>query len=469
MLRVLGIGVALLAVLAVACGDDDDEATAAPELTADAASPYEAQVRAITSRVAGEVDERAEALEEAASLGSETTLLRRIEEIVPQIIAARSGAIDEFVDLAVPEQYTADHARYLDGTRQRVALLEQILGAATDSDLVRISELLEEIGVVERETVNALAAEFVAIAFTAESTALLASLASGLDAEQQAYVEELRQGALEFQRRAQAFGSAFAQAYPTAERLLSALADAGAGEAMAAAYDVIVEIEPPASMAEDHALVVSYYEEAVRIDRLIGEATRSGDAAAFLINNALLQYAAAPVMFEVSPAVCNVLFSPALCATGVDVPEDAYERELRFAIRELAARFGPAGPWDTFGLLPAGSQAATAAAALELGPAAIATVREVRDRVAAVQPSDALGADHQALVAYLDAVLAQQQDIVASADRADTEGVRAGIAATAQALCEASTALSRRARPAVGFYFGPEPGRTPVPGLCASA
>ena len=117
MLRVLGIGVALLAVLAVACGDDDDEATAAPEVTADAASPYEAQVRAITSRVAGEVDELTEALEEAASLGSETTLLRRIEEIVPQIIAARSGAIDEFADLAVPEQYTADHARYLDGTR----------------------------------------------------------------------------------------------------------------------------------------------------------------------------------------------------------------------------------------------------------------------------------------------------------------------------------------------------------------
>ena len=377
MLRLFGLGFVLLATLAVACGDDDDAgdgAVATPAAAEGAAGDYEASVAAITGRAATRAGELAEPVLEAFAVGAEVTQLARIEEVVPQIIAAQQEAITELEALDAPEQYAADHTRYIAGKRQRLALLQQIVEAAAAGDVARVRALEEERTANERETLNAVSDEFVALAFAGEELALFATLSGGLSAAEQAYVEALRGGALEFRRRAEAFRSAFARSYPNAGGLPRALADAGAGTAMEAAYDVVAAIEPPPTMADDHALVVSYYEEAVRLDRLIGEATRTGDAAAFLVNNAYLQQAPAPFVFGVSPGVCVAVFSPGLCEAGVDLPTGEYERELRLAFRDLAARFTRIGPWGTFELLPAGSGEAVVEAARELGPPAVADV-----------------------------------------------------------------------------------------------
>jgi hypothetical protein len=119
---------------------------------------------------------------------------------------------------------------------------------------------------------------------------------------------------------------------------------------MQAAYDVISQIEPPPSFAEDHARVVEYYEQAVATDREIGEAAESGDAARFLILNVSLGEVASATVFEVSPAVCSILFDPRLCAAAVSVPEGESEQDLYFTLREFSAQFGSVGPWGNFDL-----------------------------------------------------------------------------------------------------------------------
>jgi hypothetical protein len=204
----------------------------------------------------------------------------------------------------------------------------------------------------------------------------------------------------------------------------------------------------------------------VRIDRLIGEAARAGDAATFLVQNEALSGSdeLMSAAFEVHPAVCVILVAPNLCAASIDVPQGDYERELRFLMRDFMARFGSGGPWGAFGFLPAGSDDVIVAAAAQLGPGAIESVEEARAAIAALDPPPELEADHAVLLSYLDELLVQQQAIVAAAEVEDAVSVRAGIEATEAATCTASLALSDAAQPAVGFFFGPGPG--PAPGSC---
>ena len=225
---------------------------------------------------------------------------------------------------------------------------------------------------------------------------------------------------------------------------------------MAAAYDVVAALTPPDGFVDDHALIVAYYEEAVAIDRTIGEAARSGDATTFLVANYELGTAAAPAIFDVAPAICSATFAQAgpVCSAAIDIPESDYERALRLAVRDFAVLFTPSGPWSSFDLLPAGSDEPVVAAAAILAPQAIAAIDETSQSVSALDPPTELASDHARLLAYLDELRVLQEGIAAAAEAADATLVRGGIDATALAFCRAAADLSPASHPAVGFFFG---------------
>ena len=217
---------------------------------------------------------------------------------------------------------------------------------------------------------------------------------------------------------------------------------------------------PSTSFAE-RGFGVTYYEEAVRIDRLIGAAAREGDATAFLILNDALRQSSELAIFEVRPAVCAMLFPQPDCAAAVDVPEGEYERDLRFAMRDLLVGFGRRGPYDAFGLLPAGSDDVIVEATATLAPESIEPIEQARALIAALDSPPELQADHAVILAYLDELLVQQPAIVVAAQAEDAAAIRAGIEANEAAICAASLALSQAAHPAVGFFFGTQPGQPP--------
>lgn len=452
MRRALSVfGLATIAVIALACSSDDSSepsATAIPDPIAN----YEAALVEIVTRVNEASDELTEPLVEAFQTGSTFTVIARLLDLVPQDIAIQEGGIADVGALDAPPEYEVDQERFIEAQRAAISIYERMVSAADADDIVQIEALFIELTASNRAMVNALSPEFLQLVAVDDETALFVSLNSRLSSEEAAYVDALQDGVNEFVVRAGAFRRAAQATYPNAERLMVALGEAGAGEAMAAAYAVIGEIEPPESLVADHALVIAFYEEAVRIDRLIGEAARSGDAATFLILDAELQRNAELVAFDVRSAVCNVLVNPNLCAGAVDVPDGEYERDLRFAMRELLVR---SADWNSFRLLPAGSDDTIVAAAAQLAPLAIEPLEEAQAIVLALVPPSELEADHAVVLSFLEEMLAQQEAILAAALNDDADGVRAGIAATETATCEASSGLSEAARPAVGFMFGP--------------
>ncbi len=469
MLRVLLASFGLLALVLAACGDDDaaDNDGGGGQ---DTVAEYEDAVRAIGERDREDNEGIFERVDDAfANNAAEATILARLEEALPAAIAASEAALAEFEALTPPEQYAADHERFITVQRELLELQRAELEAVEAGDLLRWNELAGEVPGILRRLVNALSPEFLELVISAEDDQTFVDIASGLNEEELAYLDGLSSGADEFGRRAARFGQAIGRSYPNAEGLLRALRDAGAGEAMQAVYDVISQLEPPPSFAEDHALVVAYYEQAVEIDRGIGEAAESGDAARFLILNVSLGEAASATIFEVSPAVCSILFDPRLCAAAVSVPEGEYEQDLHFTLLEFSAQFGSEGPWGSFDFLPTGSDDSLFEFVAAVGPRVIEQVETTLAAVSALSPPGELADDHRVLVLYFEQLLEAQTEIVRAAELGDGEAMRAAALINTRALCDASRELSPAGRAIVGFHFGREPGEPQGGVVCPAA
>ncbi len=469
MLRVLFASFGLLALVLAACGDDD----AADNDGGDGqntVAEYEAAFRTIGERDREDNEGIFESVDDAfANNAAEVTILARLEEALPAAIAAREAALAEFEALTPPEQYKADHERFITVQRELLELQRAELEAVEAGDLLRRNELADEAPAILRRAVNAHSPEFLELVLVTEEGQLVGAVVGGLNEEELAYLDGLSSGVDEFGRRNARFGQAIGRSYPNAEGLLRALRDAGAGEAMQAAYDVISQLEPPPSVAEDHALVVAYYEQAVAIDRGIGEAAESGDAARFLILNVSLGEVASAAIFEVSPAVCSILFNPQLCAAAASVPEGEYEQDLHFALREFSVQFGTVGPWGSFDFLPAGSDDSLFEFVAAVGPRAIEQVETTLADVSALSPPGELADDHSVLVLYFEQLLEAQTEIVRAAELGDGDAMRALALLNTSALCDAQRDLSPAGRAIVGFHFGNEPGEPPPGVVCPAA
>ena len=471
MLRVLLASFGLFALVLAACGGGDDDA--ADNDGGDGqntVAEYEVAFRTIGERDREDNEAIFERVDDAfANNAAEVTILARLEEALPAAIAAREAAIAEFEALTPPEQYKADHERFITVQRELLELQRAELEAVEAGDLLRRNELVDEAPAILRRLASALSPEFLELVLDAEDDQTFVDIASGLNEEELAYLDGLTSGRDEFGRRVARFGQAIGRSYRNAEGLLRALRDAGAGEAMQAAYDVISQLEPPPSFAEDHALVVAYYEQAAAVDREIGEAAESGDAARFLILNVSLGEAASATIFEVSPAVCSILFDPRLCAAAVSVPEGEYEQDLYFTLREFSAQFGPVGPWGQFDFLPPGSDDSLFEFVAAVGPRAIEQVEGMLADVSALSPPGELADDHGVLVLYFEELLEAQTEIVGAAELGDGEAMRGAALLNTLALCDAQRDLSPAGRAIVGFHFGSEPGEPPPGVVCPAA
>ncbi len=188
-----------------------------------------------------------------------------------------------------------------------------------------------------------------------------------------------------------------------------------------------------------------------------------------MILNVSLGEAASATIFEVSPAVCSILFNPQLCAAAASVPDGEYEQGLHFALLEFRVQFESVGPWGNFDFLPAGSDDSLFEFVAAVGPRAIEQVETTLADVSALSPPGELADDHRVLVLYFEQLLEAQTEIVGAAELGDGEAMRAAALINTRALCDASRELSPAGRAIVGFHFGSEPGEPPPGVVCPAA
>lgn len=398
-----------------------------------------------------------EPLERAAS---PVEFLRAMSVVLPQVIEAVQEDITAFEALDAPDAYGADHGRVLAFLRDELVLLGRQLETVRAEDELRLRELSVEGNTLQRNLVSGLSQSFREFFLTTEEARVAGEVFGGLTDEESAYLDTLLLGFEEFGKRVAVFGQALSSQFADERAMLKALADAGAGTAFEA-------VTPPARFEAAHELLLEYLEGIVRIDRVIGQAARDGDAVLFGVSNLELATTETSVqaVLNLPPQIREIALGGAEFAFRQPEPEvldGGYREAVYSLLREFRPRFLQSGP-DYLAFNFRATHMAEIVS--QVSPGFIALLEEARSNVAALSPPDELRDDHQRLIEYFDDTLAAQRAISTAAAAEDLAGVRAGIDLTVESFCETAKDLSDTIKPVVSVQFGGPPG-APLPRMC---
>ena len=145
--------------------------------------------------------------------------------------------------------------------------------------------------------------------------------------------------------KAASFRAVFAQAWPTRERLFTALYDAGAGTAWDDSLAAVEKLEPPRRFQDDHEILLAGLAELARIDAGIGESLKDDDLVGFEVLDSELGVACGLLFADLSPAVCEALTSAdesgSPCRSGEQLAGGEYGLKLELIMLRYEAQLGP--------------------------------------------------------------------------------------------------------------------------------
>lgn len=446
----LALGISLVVMVAAACGGG---------------ASYEDSVRDVAEARDAATARVLEALRPVLpGVAADVTFMAAVAEQVPELVREQRRAIETLEELSPPLEYENDHVRFITGIEELLMINEQIVATAESRDILSLGRLLAERDSAERRLVNELSEGFVEFAYTSERAALFAAAAGGLTPDESAYVESLNAAFEEFRARNAEFGAFFRGIYPNPAGMFTALELAGAGTAFEAVAERVSMIDPPASLATDHAALTAFLDEALRLDREIGRAVREEDVTAFVLANEELGRANRVVTPTLHPAVCNAI-NGAFCDTaGSDLSE--YLQQVRGLFFQLAVEFPPRGPWGTFELIPPVATGDLFDVVAVLGPRSVVALEEAGAALAGLTPPGDLSSSHERLLDFIERSRSLQNAVVESAAAGDGDAMREAIDGTRNAYCTAADdvgdVLVEATRPYFGFgplgFGGPPPG-----------
>ena len=463
------LAVTLLALLAAACGGDDDaKATATADATAAQASEAAKQAYADTIRALAErADERSKELFDQSPIASTAEFVAMLAAALPEAIEGSISDIATLNALTVPDDYASDHARVVTFLEAQLALQRRELEAAEARDDLMLRDINLEGGTLARNLVSDLSEAFREFFLVDEEAIEAGELFGGLSDEESAYLDTVSSGFEEFGRRNAVFGQVLSRQFSDASAMLEALKGAGAGTAFDAVRDVIAPADPPPRFATDHTLLLAYLEDAVRLDHEIGQAIEEGDAVQFMVSN--FEFAAtessAQALLGISAPVLDLAFPIAFAfrEPGPDVLDGGYREGLHSVMRTLRARFPQGGPnYLAFNLVPNDVYQVVE----RVAPGLIAVLDETLTQVRVLTPPDELRDDHDRLVRYLEEMLAAQRALVEASSAEDFGGVRSQMAETRNLSCEAARGFSEAMEPVVFPQFSGPPQDPDLLGPC---
>ena len=389
----------LTVALTAACGGSDDGSS-------DPVASYREAVRAISEQRDEANEAPNAALGDALRGQSPEAAMAVLAAELPAIIAGVERSARDLEQLVPPAQYAEDQARFIEGQRERVALWEAIVEAAEARDFPRAGQLRASVDAMFRATVAALSPEFLELVLISEAGVEFGRAFGDLEDEEIAYTDGLAAGMREFSSRVAVFGQRFSQQYANSEALLEALDGAGAGTAFEAARDVIVALEPPDSFRAEHARVLQYLDEAVRLDREIGRAIEERDIVLFVVSNIGLGRNGDHAALDLDPAICRAMrLNPRLCGLSIaETTGSAYGDAVRAALAEFNAGFGSDGRFlDLVENLISDDDMLRLVETTH--PELKLFVTDARGALSLLSPPSEFQADHERIIAFFDSTL----------------------------------------------------------------
>ncbi len=136
------------------------------------------------------------------------------------------------------------------------------------------------------------------------------------------------------------FSRILSQEHASAEALLSALSEAGAGTSFDPVIEALDELQPPERFRADHEVALEAMRAAAAADRDIGQAAEDGDIVAFTLGNMQLGLLQGEFALNVSPEYCEAPDNaPRSCQR--DAGGGEYGLELRSIMSRFQAEFSP--------------------------------------------------------------------------------------------------------------------------------
>lgn len=265
------------------------------------------------------------------------------------------------------------------------------------------------------------------------------------------------------------FSRILSQEQESAEALLGALSEAGAGTTFDPVIEALEVLEPPERFRSDHEVALEAMRAVAAADRDIGQAAEDGDVVAFTVGNMQLGVLQGELALGVSPEYCEALSndpgdSP-LCER--DAGGGEYGMELHSIMSRFKAEFPPRfgalmGP-DT-GLFAAVTFAPvlTAEDYSRLDAFVGADIKDVLERTRRdVQALDApaeFQADHDRLLQFLDETLGVVQAALQAGEQQDSIQRMEVLERGRVAFCGTAEDFSPEFQAIVDVFFDPDPG-----------
>ena len=200
------------------------------------------------------------------------------------------------------------------------------------------------------------------------------------------------------------FGEIFSSSWPIRSALISALLDAGVGNAFFDGLEALKQIQPPPHLQTVHQSIVDANQRLYDLDSDAADAVRKGDLAAFTLINGQMSEVSLNNLMSLPAAVCNS-FTPAeapqrnpACRSGEPLPGGEYGEQLSNLLRAFEPRFGGASGVLTFPLSLSEEELIQVFSTISSDIEAL--VAEIQSGLANLTPPSSMQDDHQRLTGY---------------------------------------------------------------------
>ncbi len=266
------------------------------------------------------------------------------------------------------------------------------------------------------------------------------------------------------------FSRILSQEQESAEALLRALSEAGAGTTYDPVIEALEELEPPERFLADHEVALEAMRASAAVDRDIGQAAEDGDIVAFTLANMQLGLLQGELALNVSPEYCEAPDNaPRFCER--DAGGGEYGLELRSIMSRFEVQFAPRVE-ALMGPDPELFAAVTFAPVLTaedysrldavVGPAIKDALDEAERQVQALDAPSQFQTDHDRLLRYIDDMGSAVQAALEAGEQQDSIGRMEEVERARMVFCSAADDFSPEFESIVDVHFD-----VPDPGFCA--
>ena len=149
------------------------------------------------------------------------------------------------------------------------------------------------------------------------------------------------------------FQTLFGRTWPVRSALISALEEAGVGEAFDGTVEALGVITPPQNIEADHQVLLAGTRDLAQLDKRAADAVKADDLISFALINGQMASASHVLLGRLSPAYCSSLSEPGespspACQPGDPLPGGSYGAELHEVLGAVPPAIGLASSATAF-------------------------------------------------------------------------------------------------------------------------